>query len=101
MENLDAVRHDQAAAHVYAARDAGIADVSARSALLVAGSAALAEQGDRGVLVVAAQHDGRVGRVRAALPTRRRPGPRRGAEPAGPPRPAGHRIQSPRPAARC
>jgi DNA-binding CsgD family transcriptional regulator len=40
-------RRDEAAAHVEAARRAGIARVSARSALLVAGAAALAEQGER------------------------------------------------------
>lgn len=40
-------RHDAAAAHVRAAQRAGIAEISARSALLVAGAAALTEQGDR------------------------------------------------------
>jgi DNA-binding CsgD family transcriptional regulator len=40
-------RDDEARAHVRAAREAGLADVSARSALLVAGAAALTEQGDR------------------------------------------------------
>ena len=37
-------RHDEAVAHVRAAEAAGLAEVSARSALLVAGAAALAEQ---------------------------------------------------------
>ena len=40
-------RRDEGTAHVDAARRAGIADVSARSALLVEGAAALVEQGDR------------------------------------------------------
>jgi DNA-binding CsgD family transcriptional regulator len=40
-------RRDEAAAHVRGALGAGISDVSARSALLVAGAAALAEHGDR------------------------------------------------------
>lgn len=40
-------RPDDAAAHVRAAEEAGMARVSTRSALLVAGAAALAEQGDR------------------------------------------------------
>lgn len=39
-------RHDEAAAHVRAAQDAGVAAVSGRAALVVAGAAALAEQGD-------------------------------------------------------
>jgi DNA-binding CsgD family transcriptional regulator len=39
-------RRDEATAHVEAARRAGVSGVSARSALLVAGAAALAEQGD-------------------------------------------------------
>ena len=40
-------RREEATAHVRAALRAGIADVSARSALLVAGAAALTEYGDR------------------------------------------------------
>jgi DNA-binding CsgD family transcriptional regulator len=40
-------RRDEAAVHVRGAMSAGISDVSARSALLVAGAAALAEDGDR------------------------------------------------------
>jgi DNA-binding CsgD family transcriptional regulator len=40
-------RRDEAAAHVRAARRAGVADVSARSALLVAGAAASVEHGDQ------------------------------------------------------
>ena len=40
-------RREEATAHVRAARRAGISDVSARSALLVAGAAALTECGDR------------------------------------------------------
>ncbi len=40
-------RRDEATAHVRVARRAGIPDVSARSALLVAGAAALTEYGDR------------------------------------------------------
>src|SRR4051812_37771808 len=40
-------RRDEATAHVEAARRAGVSGVSARSALLVAGAAALAEQGER------------------------------------------------------
>lgn len=40
-------RHDEAAAHVRAAEEAGVADVSARSALLLTGAAALVEQGDQ------------------------------------------------------
>jgi len=40
-------RPDEAAAHVRGAHEAGISEVSARSALLVGGAAALAEHGDR------------------------------------------------------
>jgi DNA-binding CsgD family transcriptional regulator len=40
-------RRDEAAAHVRGAHEAGISEVSARSALLVGGAAALAEHGDR------------------------------------------------------
>ena len=40
-------RRDEAVAHVRGAREAGIPAVSARSALLVAGAAALAEHGDQ------------------------------------------------------
>jgi DNA-binding CsgD family transcriptional regulator len=40
-------RPDEAAAHVRAAQEAGVARVSARCALLVAGATALAEPGDR------------------------------------------------------
>ncbi|HEY0817092.1 MAG TPA: LuxR family transcriptional regulator [Pseudonocardia sp.] len=40
-------RHDEAVAHVRAAQDAGVAAVSARTALVVAGAAALAEQGEQ------------------------------------------------------
>jgi DNA-binding CsgD family transcriptional regulator len=39
-------RHDEAVAHVRAAQDAGIAVISGRTALVVAGAAALAERGD-------------------------------------------------------
>lgn len=40
-------RHDEAAAHVRAARDAGLAAVSARAALVVTGAVALVERGER------------------------------------------------------
>jgi DNA-binding CsgD family transcriptional regulator len=40
-------RPDEAAAHVLAAQESGMAGVSARSALTLAGAAALAERGDR------------------------------------------------------
>ena len=40
-------RPDEAAAHAVAAQESGLAEVSARSALLVAGAAALAERGER------------------------------------------------------
>lgn len=44
-------RHEQAGAYVRAARESGLGDVSGRSALLLAGAAALAEQGGRARLL--------------------------------------------------